>query len=401
MHVAIAVHLYANAQILEAGDGVFGPEFPHAGLGGRFGAVDLQPDQYFLQVVVAQTISIVQLRIGLIGGELQMVRAHLADPADGLPRVLGRIEGADVFLAALHEIIRELAVEVLVRVGRKAEAAVPAGTTGQLGAFFQNLVEQQAIVRRDVLDVGHVLVAAFDFEATDARINECAQIVALVIVFHRQYVFVVSDDATLRVFDFIGQAAGLRAVATVGAAPGMRMADVAEPAVGHTEGAVNEEFESGTARCITRTQCGIDGGHLLKGQFARQYDLREAAVLQETGFLGRADVGLRAGMQLNRRQIDFQQTHVLNNQCIDARIVELPGQLAGGLQFVVAQNGVERDEDAAVEAVRIVGQPGNVLHAVVGGSTGTERGAADVNGVGTMNHGFDTDVGIAGGGKKL
>jgi hypothetical protein len=76
---------------------------------------------------------------------------------------------------------------------------------------------------------------------------------------------------------------------------------------------------------------------------------REAHVLQEARLLGRADVGLGAGVQLDRRQVQLQQAHVLHDQRVGAGVVELPGQLARALQLVVAQDGVERDEDAALK----------------------------------------------------
>ena len=145
----------------------------------------------------------------------------------------------------------------------------------------------------------------------------------------------------------------------------MGMADIAETAIGHAQGTVNKEFEGGAASCIAWPQCRINGSDLGQCQFAGQYDLRQTAVLHEAGFLRGADIRLCAGMQLDGRQINFQQPHVLNDQRIDAGIKELPGQLAGGFQLVIAQDRIKRDEDAAIEAVRILGQPGNVLHGVI------------------------------------
>ena len=81
----------------------------------------------------------------------------------------------------------------------------------------------------DVLHIAHVLVAPFDLEAAHARVDEGAQVVALVVVFHAQHVLVVRDEAALRIRHLVGQTAGLAAVAPVGAAAGLRMADVALP----------------------------------------------------------------------------------------------------------------------------------------------------------------------------
>src|SRR5574343_2049081 len=96
---------------------------------------------------------------------------------------------------------------------------------------------------------------------------------------------VVGDDPSLGVFDFIRQATGLRAIAAVGAAPGMGMADVAQAAVGHTQRTMNEELEGGPVSGIARAERGINGRNLRQGQLPCQDDLREAAVLQEAGLL--------------------------------------------------------------------------------------------------------------------
>jgi hypothetical protein len=106
-------------------------------------------------------------------------------------------------------------------------------------------------------------------------------------------------------------------------------------------------------------------------------------------------------MQLDRRQVDFQQAHVLDDERVHTGVIELPGQLARGLQLVVAQDGVQRDKDAALEPVRVFDQPGDVLHAVVGAGAGAEGRPADVDGVGTVVDGFDADLGVARGGQQF
>jgi hypothetical protein len=93
------------------------------------------------------------------------------------------------------------------------------------------------------------------------------------------------------------------------------MADEALAAEGHAQRAMHEEFER-TGRWRR------DVADLVDRQFARQHDLREADVLQEARLGGIADVGLRAGVQLDRRQIHFQQAHVLHDQRIDAGVVQ-------------------------------------------------------------------------------
>ncbi len=123
--------------------------------------------------------------------------------------------------------------------------------------------------------------------------------------------------------------------------------------------------------------------------------------MQEAGFLGRADVGLGGGVQLDRWHVDLQQAHVLNDQRVHAGVVQLPGQFARGLQLVVAQDRVHGHEDAAVEAVRVLRQASNLFHRVVGTGARAKRRPANVDRVGPVVHGLDADVGVAGGGEQF
>ena len=171
------------------------------------------------------------------------------------------------------------------------------------------------------------------------------------------------------------------------------MADEALAAVGHAQRTVDEKLD-GAALGVGG---GAHGSDLRHGEFARQHDLRQTGILQEARLFWRADVGLGAGMQLDGRQVDFQQAHVLDDERIGPGVVDLPGHLARTLQFVVAQDGVERDEHAAVEAVGVRDQTFQFADVVARPGARAEGRAADIDGVGAMVHSFDTDAGIAGG----
>jgi len=72
----------------------------------------------------------------------------------------------------------------------------------------------------------------------------------------------------------------------IGAAPGLRVAQVAQAAVAHAQRAVHEKFE-GRARLRSNVS------DLRQRQFARQHHLRKAHILEETHFGQGADVGQR------------------------------------------------------------------------------------------------------------
>jgi len=100
-------------------------------------------------------------------------------------------------------------------------------------------------------------------------------------------------------------------------------------------------------------------------------------------------------VQWQRRHVEAKQAHVLHDQRVHAGLIQLPGQGACAFQFVVAQDGVHGHKNAAVEAVRVRHQPGNVGHRVVGAGARAKRRPANVDGVGPVVDGFHANGGIA------
>ena len=69
----------------------------------------------------------------------------------------------------------------------------------KLGALFKNPINQRAVMRRYVFDVTHVLVAPLNLEAANPSIDQSSEIVALIVVFHRQQMLVERDNAALTI----------------------------------------------------------------------------------------------------------------------------------------------------------------------------------------------------------
>ena len=191
-----------------------------------------------------------------------------------------------------------------------------------------------------------------------------------------------------------GQPAELGALAAVRAAPGAGVADIALAAVGDAQGAVNKKLQ-------LHAGGGAYLADLRKGELAGQHHLGEAHVLQKLHLLWRAVVGLGAGVQRYGRKIQGQEPHVLHDQRIGPRLVDLMGQAPGLLQLMVVQQGVEGDEHLGAEAVGVAGQGLDVLDAVARRAAGTEGGAAHVDGIGAMVDGFDAIGEVPGRGQQL
>ena len=363
---------------------------------GAFGHVDAQAGELLAAREVADAVAVGEV---LLAVDFEPVGADAGDRAAGRAGEAGRVEGADIGLAAVDEIVGGAAVEGLFRTRCERVAALAGRGARILRRLLEDAVQQLAVMRGGILDVGDILQPAFYLERADAGIGQGTQVGALVIVLHRQQVFVVSDDAALTIFQRVGQAAGLRAFAAVGAAPGVGVADVALAGKRHAERAMDEEFEHG---CLgTGAYRVADGQDLRQRQFARQHHLREADIGEEPGLLRCADVGLGRGVQLDRRQVKLQQTHVLHDQGVRPGLVHLPGQAACRLNFVIPENGVEGDEDPGVETVRVGRRPLDVGHGVAGVVARPEGRPADINRVGAMLDRLDGDVGVAGGGEEF
>ena len=100
-------------------------------------------------------------------------------------------------------------------------------------------------------------------------------------------------------------------------------------------------------------------------------------------------------MQLDRRQVELQQAHVLDDQGIGAGVVQLNDLAACRFQFVVGEDGVEGDEYARVEAVRVFDQPRDVGDFVGRRRARAERWPTDVHRIGAVVDGLDADIGVA------
>ena len=169
----------------------------------------------------------------------------------------------------------------------------------------------------------------------------------------------------------------LGALTAVGAAPGDNLADVALPAVGDAQGAVHKHLENNRGRLTNAANLG-------QGQLPCQHHLSKADVLEETHLFRAAVIALRRGMQGQGRQGTLQQAHVLDDEGVDASLVELPGVALRLLQLAVVENGVECHINPGLETVGGSGQRCDIGDAVGGGGAGAEGRATDIDSIGAM-----------------
>ena len=81
--------------------------------------------------------------------------------------------------------------------------------------------------------------------------------------------------------------------------------------------------------------------------------------------------------------------------------MQLPREAPCRFELVVAQDGVHRDEYPGMETVRVGDEAGDLRDRVGRLVARPEARAADVNRVGAVVHGLDTDLGVAGRGEQF
>ena len=107
---------------------------------------------------------------------------------------------------------------------------------------------------------------------------------------------------------------------------------------------------------------------------------------------------LCAGDQWHRRQVQFEQTDVLDNQSVDADAMELADHLLCLRQLVVAQQCVQGHIDPDVIRVGEIDDPLDRRDCVAGRLAGAELRRADVDGIGPAANRGDRDRGVPSGG---
>ena len=99
-------------------------------------------------------------------------------------------------------------------------------------------------------------------------------------------------------------------------------------------------------------------------------------------------------MKRNRRDVKPRNGHVLHNQCIGTRFTKLAYQLLNSIQFVVINDGVDRDIHLRPEQMCKVRQPADVVHPVRRRSPRSKCRCTDIDSIGTVTYRLDTDIGV-------
>ena len=99
-------------------------------------------------------------------------------------------------------------------------------------------------------------------------------------------------------------------------------------------------------------------------------------------------------MQLDRRQVEFEQAHVLHDQRVGTGFVDLPDEAPRFFQFFVLEDRVQRDQHVRVVAMGVRREPLDVADGIAGIGARTESWAANIDRVGAVNDRFHAEIGV-------
>ena len=105
------------------------------------------------------------------------------------------------------------------------------------------VVEQLAIGCGDVLHIGHILQAAFNLKRHSSRLNEFAQVFALVHILERQEITLMVKYLAIGIEQVELHAAELGTGSAIGAATKAMLRGIAESAVTDAQRSVDKDFQ--------------------------------------------------------------------------------------------------------------------------------------------------------------
>ena len=252
-------------------------------------------------------------------------------------------------------------------------------------------IQAFAIGRRDILHIANVLQAPFNLERSGTCLGQLLQMVTLVEVFQRQQVTVMLDDASLGINQIKLHATELGTLASIGGAVEAMLRSIAEATIADAQGAMDKDLQL-DVRHLT-----MDVGNLADRQFTGQDYAAEAQRAEPGYLLCRTVVCLSGGMK-GQSWIHCQDSHVLNQNGINACISQVGQELASGRQLIVVENGVDGNVDLGLKLVGIETELANVGYAVACGSPRPKAVSPNVDCVCTVVNGRNSTLQIAGGG---
>ena len=262
------------------------------------------------------------------------------------------------------------------------------------GAFAVEapVVQHVAVGGHHRADVLGALHAALDLEAGDAGLDQIGYLV------DQLQVVGAEEVAVVVVVGLEEAAAGLGAGAAVGRASAQVAGEQAQAGGRDAERAVHEGFQLD----IGGSADALDFG---QRQLARQDDALEVVARQEVGAVGRADVHLGGGVQVQAGEVlagQLDDAQVLDDDAVGADFFQILQQLVHAVGLALLEHGVDGDVYLFAQLVQAFGGGFELAEGEIGrAQAGVEVLEAEVDGVGAFADGGVEGFRRAGGGQQF
>ena len=323
---------------------------------------------------------------------IKRIATHLLDRAHKLAHSLGRVERGNIRLSAMQEIRGIATIEGLAQIRpERIGATALRGTLVLAGMLLDIGVEQLAIGRRHILHIRHILESALNLKRHSTRLDEFAQMFALVHILQREEIALRIEHLAISIEQVELHAAELGTGTTVGAAAKAILRRIAESAIADAERTMDKDLEFGIGLLT------MDVGYLLSRQLARQYHTGKAQGAEPTDLPGRAVIRLRRGMNGETQFLrHLTHPHILHQNSIHLCLGQLLQQRPRIGQFIIIDNGIDRDIDTGAILMGILAERADIVHTIAHGSTRTKARSPDIHGISPMVDGSNATLQILG-----
>ena len=234
-------------------------------------AVYAEALQLLLAVEEAQTVAV---------GEHSRTR-HVERPSTNLLYIshilahsLRRVERRDVLLSSVEEVVRESAVECLLKRRCERIATLSERRTAEFVAMLRDVgIERLAISSHHVLHVVSILQSTLNLQRADTRFEQIAQSVELAHILKRKQIAVLDESLAVAILQVERHAAELRALASVGATVEEILRCIASARIAHAQCAMHERLKLHIGMHLVYVR------NLLQREFTSQYHTLESVLL--------------------------------------------------------------------------------------------------------------------------
>ena len=158
---------------------------------------------------------------------------------------------------------------------------------------------------------------------------------------------------------------------------------------------MHEHFKFGLRNCT------MNLAYLGKRQFTRKYNTWKTDISKEARLGRSAVIHLRTRMQRNRRNIHPCYAHILNDESINANLIQLGHKPFYVFNLIIIYYRVQRHIHLDTINVGILHKSRDILDRVTRSLTGSELCSTDIHRIGTMVYGGNTRLKILCRSKKL